>query len=83
MTVGDSPVEILSRKLIEGKLQIVCRQRSNTMYACNPPRPAPDYVWMEIYGVVDGKIVLVEAIQGKHKPAEYIQESISFNNEPT
>lgn len=76
-------VEILSRNLIDGKLEIICRQKSNIVYACNPPRPAPDYVWKEIYGVVDGKLCLVESIKGTHKPAEYIQESFSFYNELT
>jgi len=63
------------------QIELVFRQKSNLMYACNPPRPAPDKVWKEIYGVEDGKIKLLKTIEGKHTPPQYIQEEIKFDDE--
>jgi tRNA nucleotidyltransferase (CCA-adding enzyme) len=31
------------------KIEVVFREPSNAMYACNPPRPVPDKVWKEVY----------------------------------
>ena len=42
-------IEILSAELIDGELHIVKREKSNEMFMCYPPRPAPDRVWKEIY----------------------------------
>ena len=43
-------------------IEIVKRIPSNMMYACNPPRPAPDTVFKEIYGIKDNKIQLIETL---------------------
>jgi hypothetical protein len=29
------------------KIEVVFREPSNAMYACNPPRPVPDKVWKD------------------------------------
>lgn len=59
-------------------IEIVKRLTSGTMYASNPPQPVPDTIWKEIYGVENGKIKLIEKITGKHIPASYNHEKITF-----
>lgn len=44
------------------KIEVVFREPSNSMYACNPPRPVPDKVWKEIYSVEDGVITKTQTI---------------------
>ena len=61
------------------KIEVVFRESSNAMYACNPPRPVPDKVWKEVYSVEDGVITKTQTIEGKHEPANYINENISFS----
>ena len=63
----------------ETKLEIVFRKPSNSMYACNPPRPVPDKVWKQVFGVLNDKIVLLEEIKGKHIPSHLVEESIEFD----
>lgn len=63
----------------DGTLWVERRIKSNMMYARNPPRPVPDRVFREVYGAKDGKIVLLETIEGTHKPASYQPEAIFFN----
>lgn len=36
-------------------------------------------VWKDIYGVVDGKIVKVKTVQGRHIPAHTVDERIEFD----
>lgn len=60
-------------------IEVVFRDPSNSMYACNPPRPVPDKVWKEIYRVEDGVINKVQTIRGTHTPANYVNEDISFD----
>jgi len=59
-------------------IEVVKKVASNQIYPTNPPRPKPDYVWKEIYKVVDGKIKMVEKIDGKHEPANFVSERIIF-----
>lgn len=59
-------------------IEVVKRQQSNRMFASNPPRPVPDFVWKEVYGVVDGKITIVKRQEGKHIPASMNSEQIVF-----
>jgi hypothetical protein len=40
-----------------------------------------DRVWKEIYGLKDGKMTLLQVVQGKVVPAQYIPESIEFDDE--
>ncbi len=63
----------------ESTFEVVYRQPSNMVYPTNPPQSAPDKVWKEVYGVVDGKITLLETIQGQHTPASVVEETITFN----
>lgn len=71
---------IVSFKTIEenNTIEVVKRIPSNIMYACNPPRPSPDTVYKEIYGIVDGRIMLINKIFGKHIPESYNCEQILF-----
>lgn len=70
---------ILSTKLTKNNtLEVVKKTPSNLMYASNPPRPAPDRVFKEVYGVVEGKIKLLETIEGIHQPAYQVEEKIIF-----
>jgi hypothetical protein len=62
-------------------IEVVFRELSDIVYATNPPRPAPDRVWKEIYSVVDGVITLTQTIQGTHTPSHYVEETITFNTE--
>lgn len=62
-------------------IEVVYRELSTMWYTTNPPRQAPDQVWKEIYTVVDGKITLVDTIQGTHIPSYVVEESITFNTD--
>jgi hypothetical protein len=67
--------------VVDGQIQVVKRRRSNMSYATNPPRPVPDTIWRETYGVVDGRICLVNSEVANHKPAHNVPESITFEGE--
>lgn len=71
-------MNIVSRELKEGKLEIVCRESSNMIYPTNPPQLYPDSVWKEVYIATDKGIVLEKKIAGKHTPICHIPEKISF-----
>jgi hypothetical protein len=60
-------------------IEVVFRESSDIFFTTNPPRPAPDRVWKEVYSVVDGVITLTETIEGTHTPSHYVEESITFN----
>ena len=59
-------------------IEVVFREPSNIMYACNPPRPVPDKVWKEVYSVENGIIIKTQTINGKHEPGNFIPENITF-----
>jgi hypothetical protein len=40
----------------------------------------PDKVWKEIYGVKDGKIVLLKTVNGRHEPAKRLDERFIFED---
>lgn len=40
-----------------------------------------DRVWKEIYGLKDGRMTLLQIVNGKHVPAQYIPESYEFDDE--
>jgi len=61
-----------------GTIEVVFREPSNAMLLSHPPKPAPDKVWKEIYGVVNGKIELVGIEDGMHIPSQYIPSTITF-----
>lgn len=60
-----------------GNLEIVRRYPSNMAYGNGTP--VPDRVEKEVYGVVDGKIALIQTVQGKHEPAYCVEEKFSFD----
>lgn len=62
-----------------GNLEIVFRQSEPYLYAVyGQNQSPPDRVWKEIYGAKDGRVVLIETIEGKHTPARYESEKIEF-----
>lgn len=62
----------------EGKIEVVKRNPSGSILLSNPPQPAPDVIYKKVYGVVDGKIALIETIEGKHVPSKYVGEQFKF-----
>lgn len=57
-------------------IEVIFRESSASRYASG--QPIPDKVRKEIYGVVDGKIKLVDKVQGKHIPGYFTDEKIIF-----
>lgn len=74
-------MEVVSFKLDQERniIEVIFREPSNLTLLCNPPKPAPDKVWRETYGVVDGRIAIVRRDDGVHSPGRYVDESISFD----
>lgn len=64
----------------ENKLVIIKRIKSNRSYLTHPPRPVPDKVWKEIWGVRAGILTLLEQIQGIHEPEHTVKEKIVFED---
>lgn len=62
----------------ENKIVIVKRIKSYRMYATSPPRPVPDTVIKEIWGVENGTITLIEQIKGIHEPEYTVKEKFIF-----
>lgn len=50
-------------------------------YTSNYSYTQPDRVWKEVWGLKDGKMTLLEVINGKHTPAFQVAESIEFDDE--
>lgn len=73
-------IEIVSVELKnEGDtLEVIKREPSNMMYACNPPQKVPDKLIKETYVAVRGKIVLSKTENGIVIPAEVIPEKFQF-----
>lgn len=42
----------------------------------------PDRIWKEIYGLSNGKMTLLEVVQGKHVLAYSVPESFVFDDDP-
>lgn len=78
LILGTRSVLSVDFDLSNSKVIITFRVPSNMIYTCNPPRPMPDAVFKEIWGWVDGKLKLIENIQGVHHPAKQIPESFEF-----
>jgi hypothetical protein len=57
---------------------LVYRQQAHYSYSSNMPIQVPDKVWKEIYGLKDGRMTLLEVVNGKHTPAYNIPESYEF-----
>jgi len=78
-SIGEKP-EVISFEFKEeaNRIEVVLRRRSNSMYGYYPPRPVPDNVCKEIYGVVNGRIKLINTVDGEHRPGHYVEESILF-----
>lgn len=73
-------IEIVGVQIYEQGAIVTLRERSNAMYACNPPRPMPDNVWREIFRYENGELRKVETQNGIHKPASYQPEELLFSN---
>lgn len=59
------------------KIEVVFRQHSNVSLLNG--KQSPDKVWKEIYGIKDGKLQLLDTIEGKHNPGYYVEETIQFD----
>lgn len=68
--------QILSVKLVDGKLEVITRTPSDISYTNG--KPLPDFISKDIYEAEDGNIVLLESIKGKHTPAYTVAEKIEF-----
>lgn len=78
--VGYNFTDVISvdYRMDKNTIEIVHREKSNSMYACSPPRPVPDKIEKVIYGVIDGKIVEIKRIKGQHIPSHFIEEKFEF-----
>lgn len=74
--------EIIDVQHLESENQIVIikRIKSNRSYLTHPPRPVPDQVWKEIWGVEDGILTLLEKIKGIHEPEHTVKEKFIFED---
>jgi len=56
-------IESVKHKKESNTIEIVFREPSNSMFACHPPKPVPDRVWKEVYGVENGVITKIKTIE--------------------
>lgn len=68
--------QIIDFKYMKKNNQIIVIFRQQTGYVYPEDGGPPDKVWKEIYGVKDGKIVLLKTVEGKHVPAQWVEEKI-------
>lgn len=62
----------------ENTLEVVRRVKPDFTYAVYHNSTPPDSIYKDIYGVVDGKLTLIEIKVGKHTPQHVVPESIEF-----
>ena len=60
------------------KIELVIREPSNSMLLSMPPKPAPDKIYKEIYGVENGVITKIQTIQGVHTPSYVVNDTYEF-----
>lgn len=61
------------------QIEVVFKKKAELLYKDSTNSEIiPDRVWKEIYGVVEGKLALIETIDGKHTPGYYTPETIVF-----
>jgi len=71
--------KVIDVDVSEERIEITYREPSSIVLTSMPPQMAPDKVWKEVYGVVDGKIQLVKRIDGRHEPAYTVREKFIFD----
>ena len=59
-------------------ITVIKRLPSMGILASNPPRPQPDTIWREVYGIKDGQLQLLKSEQGEHIPAHQVAEQFNF-----
>lgn len=64
----------------DNKLVVIKRIKSNRSYMTYPPRPVPDKVWKEIWGVPYGILTLLEQVEGTHEPEHIVKEKFIFED---
>ena len=77
MTSEWFPPEIVRATLIDGKLEVVIKQRSTGIQYGS----ASGRVWKEIYHAVDGKIELAKRVVGHYTPTRLMPEEIYFDEQ--
>lgn len=60
----------------ENTIEVIRRVKPTFIYSNGCP--PPDSIYKDIYGVVDGKLTLIETKVGKHIPQHIVPESIEF-----
>ena len=68
----------------QGQIEVVKRIQYDNCgngYCLLIPSPPPT-VHKEIYGVKDGKITIIETVEGDFTPSHYVEESIRWYDEP-
>lgn len=78
--------EIIGFEVRETTIAVSYRQKSNSsftvaIYRTDGNYSVPDRVWKEIYGLKDGRMTLLEVIQGKHRQSYQVPESFEFDDE--
>jgi len=86
-----SQKELLSSEIVDGYLEIVIREPpkvkspARLIFGYQEPQWFQDMskpnvrVYKEIYGAVDGKVVLLQTKEGKYTPAHTVDEKIEFD----
>lgn len=74
-------MEVVSFKFDQERqvIEVIFRDPSSAILLCIPPKAAPDRVWRETYGIVDGRLTIVKREEGIHTPGRYMEERISFD----
>lgn len=76
---------IISVIVKEITIEISYRQSINYTYTISTGIygycSSPDRVWKEIYGLKDGRMTLLEVVQGKHQQAYHVEESFIFDDD--
>lgn len=72
---------LIDVKVKETTIEISYRQSPNFTYCGGFSSTPPDRVWKEVYGLKDGKMTLLKAVEGKHVQAQHIPESFEFDED--
>lgn len=70
--------QIVDVVVLETTIQITYRQQSNIILTSNPPQIGADQIWKEVFGMKDGRMTLLETIQGQHRPQYTVEEQFIF-----
>ena len=72
-------IQIVDFELHEETNQISVIFRQSMGFVVSEDGISQDRIWREIYGVENGKIILLKKTEGKLTPARWIEEKIIFD----